>query len=94
MNTVIKYQTINRCRAFAQWLAIVIILYNLAKGLIVIFFGFGVDSFIEVMSGLGILAMVLRIQHNPDTYRSNFEKTALRSKGTSFYLLAPGLAVE
>ena len=50
-------------------------------------FGFGVDSFIEVMSGIGILAMVLRIRQNPDTPRSQFEKTALRITGTSFYLL-------
>jgi len=55
-------------------------------------FGFGVDSFIEVMSGIGILAMVLRIRYNPETPRSQFEKTALRVTGTSFYLLALGLA--
>ena len=56
-------------------------------------FGFGVDSFIEVMSGIGILAMVLRIRANPETPRSQFERTALRVTGTSFYLLSAGLAI-
>lgn len=56
-------------------------------------FGFGVDSFIEVMSGIGILAMVLRIRQNPETPRSQFEVTALRITGTAFYLLVAGLAV-
>jgi divalent metal cation (Fe/Co/Zn/Cd) transporter len=88
---------------YALWLAAFTILYNLAEGLISIFFGFsdetltlfgfGVDSFIEVMSGVGILAMVLRIRQNPDTDRSKFEKTALRITGTSFYILAIGLGV-
>ena len=83
-------------------MALFTIFYNLAEGLISIYFGaqdetltlfgFGVDSFIEVMSGIGILAMVLRIRHNPDAPRSPFERTALRITGTSFYLLAAGLA--
>ena len=56
-------------------------------------FGFVVDSFIEVMSGIGIFAMVLRIVQNPETPRSRFEQTALRITGASFYLLATGLAL-
>ena len=93
----------NRYWSYALWLALFTILYNLAEGLISIFFGisdealtlfgFGVDSFIEVMSGIGILAMVLRIRQNPGTPRSRFEQTALRVTGTSFYLLTAGLAV-
>src|SRR5512135_3706146 len=88
---------------YALWLALFTIFYNLIEGLVSIafgvqdealtLFGFGVDSFIEVMSGLGILAMVLRIRRNPDTPRSQFERTALRITGTAFYLLAVGLAV-
>jgi divalent metal cation (Fe/Co/Zn/Cd) transporter len=94
-STITKYWT------YALWLALFTIFYNLAEGLISIFFGisdetltlfgFGVDSFIEVMSGIGILAMVLRIRQNPGTPRSQFERTALRVTGTSFYLLAVGL---
>jgi divalent metal cation (Fe/Co/Zn/Cd) transporter len=95
--------TVNKYWSYALWLALFTILYNLAEGLISIFFGisdetltlfgFGVDSFIEVMSGVGILAMVLRIRQNPETPRSQFEKTALRVTGTSFYLLVAGLAL-
>jgi divalent metal cation (Fe/Co/Zn/Cd) transporter len=88
---------------YALWLALFTIFYNLIEGLVSTYFGaqdetltllgFGVDSFIEVMSGLGILAMVLRIRRNTDTPRSQFERTALRVTGTAFYLLAVGLAV-
>ena len=103
MTTLTDKSTINRYWNYALWLAIFTILYNLAEGLIAIFFGlsdetltlfgFGVDSFIEVMSGVGILAMVLRIRQNPGTDRSTFERTALRITGTSFYILTVGLAV-
>jgi divalent metal cation (Fe/Co/Zn/Cd) transporter len=92
----------NKYWVYALWLALFTIFYNLLEGLISIFFGisdealtlfgFGVDSFIEVMSGIGILAMVLRIRGNPETSRSQFEKTALRITGASFYLLIVGLA--
>ena len=85
----------------ALWLALFTIGYNLVEGLVSVYlgvqdealtlFGFGVDSFIEVMSGAGILAMVLRIRQNPETPRSRFEQTALRITGTSFYVLAAGL---
>jgi divalent metal cation (Fe/Co/Zn/Cd) transporter len=94
---------INKYWTYALWLALFTIFYNLAEGLISIFFGisdetltlfgFGVDSFIEVMSGAGILAMVLRIRQNPEMPRSQFERTALRVTGTSFYLLALGLGI-
>ncbi len=93
----------NKYWQYALWLAIFTIGYNLLEGLVSIafgaqdealtLFGFGVDSFIEVMSGLGILAMVLRIRRNPETPRSQFERTALRITGTAFYLLAIGLAI-
>ena len=92
----------NKYWTYALWLALFTIGYNLMEGLISIsfgisdealtLFGFGVDSFIEVMSGIGILAMVLRIRQNPNTPRSQFEKTALRITGASFYLLVVGLA--
>jgi divalent metal cation (Fe/Co/Zn/Cd) transporter len=87
---------------FALWLGFFTVFYNLLEGLVSIsfgvhdealtLFGFGIDSFIEVISGIGIIAMVYRIRQNPDTPRSQFERTALRITGTSFYLLAVGLA--
>lgn len=102
MSTITQSLT-NKYWNYALWLALFTIFYNLAEGFISIFFGFsdealtlfgfGVDSFIEVMSGIGILAMVIRIRQNPDTPRSQFEKTALRITGTSFYMLVAGLAV-
>lgn len=101
--TTITQPSINRYWNYALWLAFFTIFYNLAEGLISIFFGFsdealtlfgfGVDSFIEVTSGIGILAMVIRIRQYPDTPRSQFEKTALRITGTAFYLLVVGLAI-
>jgi len=93
--------TENKYWRYAFWLAFFTIFYNLAEGLVSIYFGaqdetltlfgFGVDSFIEVMSGVGILAMVFRIHRNPQTPRSQFERTALRVTGASFYILAAGL---
>ena len=54
-------------------------------------FGFGVDSFIEVMSGIGIAVMILRIKSNPDSSKNKFEITALKVTGTAFYILSAGL---
>jgi divalent metal cation (Fe/Co/Zn/Cd) transporter len=94
----------SRLWVYALWLALFTIFYNLAEGLVSVYFGFsdetltlfgfGVDSFIEVMSGIGILVMILRIRQNPETPRSQFEVTALRITGTAFYLLAAGLAAS
>lgn len=94
---------VNKYWSYAFWLAIFTIFYNFVEGVISVFFGvsdealtlfgFGVDSFIEVMSGLGILAMVLRIRQHPETSRTQFERTALRVTGTSFYLFAVGLGI-
>jgi len=101
--TTLTQTSTNRYYTYALWLAIFTIVYNLLEGLVSVYFGaqdealtlfgFGVDSFIEVMSGIGILAMVLRIRQRPDTPRGQFERTALRITGWSFYLLAAGLFI-
>lgn len=85
----------------AAGLAIFTIVYNIIEGLVSIWFGlqdktlalfgFGLDSFIEVMSGIGIAVMILRIKQNPDSSKSKFEITALKITGTAFYLLSAGL---
>jgi divalent metal cation (Fe/Co/Zn/Cd) transporter len=85
------------------WLAIFTIVYNLAEGILSVLFGiqdetlalfgFGADSFVEVISGVGILQMVIRIRKNPDSSRSRFEKRALRITGGAFYFLAAGLII-
>ncbi len=55
--------------------------------------GFGVDSFIEVISAIGIAYMITRIRRFPDVSRDRFEITALRITGSCFYLLTVGLVV-
>jgi divalent metal cation (Fe/Co/Zn/Cd) transporter len=54
-------------------------------------FGFGADSFIEVISGIGIALMITRIRQNPESPRSSFEIRALKVTGTAFFLLSAGL---
>lgn len=86
---------------YAWYLSLFTIFYNIIEGLIsMIFgyqddtlalFGFGVDSFIEVISGIGIAIMILRIRQNPTSEKSEFEKTALKITGISFYILTAGL---
>ena len=84
-------------------LAIFTIVYNIAEGLISTYlgfedeslalFGFGSDSFIEVISGLGIAHMIIRIQRKPNSNRDNFERTALQITGFAFYTLVFGLVI-
>ena len=87
----------------ASLLAQITIFYNLIEGMVSVFFGvadetisllgFGIDSFVEVLSGIGIWYMVRRMQHNPDANPGPFEKKALQITGTSFYILGVGLLV-
>ena len=86
-------------RAF--WLSLFTIFYNIIEGVVSMalgyadetlsLFGFGADSFIEVLSGIGIAIMITRIRQNPDSLKSRFEITALKITGTAFYLLSAGL---
>lgn len=85
----------------AYLLSIVTIAYNLIEGVVatilgfedetLALFGFGVDSFIEVMSGIGIAVMITRIRANPGSSKTAFEISALRVTGTAFYILAVSL---
>jgi divalent metal cation (Fe/Co/Zn/Cd) transporter len=87
-------------RAFL--LSLFTVFYNIIEGIVsmilgfkdetLALFGFGADSFIEVMSGIGIAFMIMRIRQNPDSNKSRFEITALKITGSSFYVLAAGLA--
>ena len=86
-------------RAFA--LSLFTIFYNVVEGIVSMvlgytdetlsLFGFGADSFIEVLSGIGIAVMVTRIRKHPESRKSGFELTALKITGTAFYLLSAGL---
>jgi divalent metal cation (Fe/Co/Zn/Cd) transporter len=87
-------------RAF--YLSLFTIFYNIVEGLVSIalgysdetltLFGFGADSFIEVISGIGIAVMIIRIGNHPESSVSEFEKKALKVTGAAFYLLAVALA--
>jgi divalent metal cation (Fe/Co/Zn/Cd) transporter len=82
-------------------LAQITIFYNLVEGLFSVFFGledetlslagFGLDSFVEVISGIGILHMVRRLMRNPGTNSDKYEERALRITGFAFYILTVGL---
>jgi divalent metal cation (Fe/Co/Zn/Cd) transporter len=84
-------------------LSLITIIYNIFEGLISIFFGitddtlallgFGVDSFVEVISGLGIAHMLLRMKLSGTEKSDRFERTALRITGFSFYILTAGLVI-
>jgi divalent metal cation (Fe/Co/Zn/Cd) transporter len=93
----------NKQYKVALWLAYFTIFYNVIEGLVSIWFGvkdetltlfgFGADSFIEVMSGIGIAVMILRIKQNPNSPKSTFEIKALKITGSAFYLLSVGLLI-
>ncbi len=75
-------------------LSIITIIYNLIEGLVsthfgstdetLALFGFGIDSFVEVVSGLGIAHMIWRMRSGSIDQRDDFEKTALKVTGTVF----------
>lgn len=91
---------------FYRWataLALITIFYNILEGCVSVFFGlqdetialfgFGLDSFVEVVSGIGIWHMVRRMRQNDAINHDSFEKRALQITGGAFYALAVGLVV-
>lgn len=84
-------------------LSLFTIFYNIVEGVVsmalgyedeaLTLFGFGADSFIEVISGIGIAIMILRMRQNPESSKSVYEVNALKVTGTAFYLLSVGLLV-
>ena len=86
---------------WAYALAVITIFYNVLEGVVSIYFGaedetlalfgFGLDSFVEVISGVGIWHMIKRIRRNHDADIDQFEKQALKITGTAFYILSIGL---
>jgi len=84
-------------------LSIITIVYNIIEGGVSVFFGledetlalfgFGADSFVEVISGIGIAHMIIRMKSNQVSSRDKFEKDALRITGISFYILTAGLII-
>jgi divalent metal cation (Fe/Co/Zn/Cd) transporter len=89
--------------ARANYLALFTIFYNLVEGGVSVWFGaadetlalfgFGVDSFIEVISAIGVWHMLRRIKANAGETRDEFEQRALRITGGAFYVLSAGLVL-
>ena len=99
-NKMLALQQLYRTAAF---LALITIFYNIAEGVVSVWFGaedetialfgFGLDSFVEVISGIGIWHMIRRCGKGALENRDPFERKALQITGTAFYLLAGGLVV-
>lgn len=85
----------------ASLLALFTIGYNLVEGGVSVLFGaedetlslfgFGLDSFVEVISGIGIWHLVRRLGQGELADRDPFERRALQITGGAFYLLFAGL---
>ncbi len=98
-----KVSEFNSLVNIALALSLITIFYNIAEGVVSVafgfndetlaLFGFGLDSFVEVISGIGIFHLIIRMKNNPIEKRDNFERTALKVTGFSFYLLAAGLVI-
>lgn len=91
---------------FYRWasaLALITIFYNIMEGCVSVFFGlqdetialfgFGLDSFVEVVSGVGIWHMIRRMKQSDAVNHDSFEKKALQITGGAFYILTAGLVV-
>ena len=85
----------------ASTLAVLTIAYNILEGAVSVYFGldddalslfgFGLDSFVEVISGVGVWHMLHRLRRHPESDPDKFETTALRITGSAFYILSAGL---
>lgn len=88
---------------YALVLSFITVGYNAIEGVVSTFFGasdetlalfgFGLDSFVEVLSGVGIAHMIYRMKRKEVKERDSFEITALKITGTAFYILTVGLIV-
>ena len=105
MDTIL-FRSDSRRATFCKWanaLALITIFYNLIEGIVSVFFGyedgtialfgFGADSFVEVISGIGIWHMIRRMKQNSNENHDAFERTALKVTGIAFYILMAGLTI-
>ena len=104
METGTQTMTEQKSRKLLQWaliLSAITIGYNIIEGVVSVFFGasdetlalfgFGLDSFAEVLSGIGIAHMIYRMKRSAVKERDKFEITALKITGTALYILTAGL---
>lgn len=102
-----KTEPIAQLEHLYKWglgLAILTVVYNVAEGLVATYFGiqdetltlfgFGLDSFVETVSALGVTQMFLRIRKNPESSKGPFEIRALQITGWCFYVLAAILSAS
>ena len=92
----------DRLYKLAFGFAVFTIVFNVIEGSVATYFGFsdeslalfgfGIDSFIEVISGIGIAHLVWRTQKSGESQSDDFERTALRITGFAFYALVIGLS--
>jgi hypothetical protein len=95
----------NKLLRIALILGVFTIVYNLLEGIVSTYFGyedetlalfgFGFDSFVEVISGIGIVHMIVRMKGRRNSVEDSdkFEITALKITGTGFYILTIGLII-
>lgn len=93
----------NKYINYAVILSFITVFYNIAEGIVSVWFGqaddslalfgFGIDSFVEVISGFGIAHLTFRMKQNDVKNWDGFERTALKITGSAFYLLFAGLIV-
>ncbi len=88
---------------YAKILAVLTVVYNVVESGVSMYFGasdetialfgFGLDSAVEVMSGVGVLHMLFRTDYAaaPESSRDQFERRALSITGYAFYILAVGM---
>ncbi len=99
--TAIGKMPVQKLLQLALWLSAITVVYNIIEGVVstafgagdetLALFGFGIDSFVEVVSGLGVGHMVWRMQRNGTN--TKFEVQALRITGISFYVLSGALVL-
>jgi divalent metal cation (Fe/Co/Zn/Cd) transporter len=87
----------------ASYLALFTIIFNLFEGVVSVWmgaadetlalFGFGLDSFVEVISAVGVWHMLRRIRASGEETHDEFERRALRITGAAFYVLTIGLVL-
>lgn len=89
---------------YATTLAVFTVVFNLIEGSVSVFFGiqdetisllgFGMDSFVETISAVGIAHMVFRIRKEGVKSRDKFERQALLITGWGFFALSLFLVVS
>jgi len=103
MKAVKRPEQFEKYLKIAFFLSLITIFYNIAEGIIstvfgagdetIALFGFGADSFVEVISGIGVAHMIWRMKREDVSMTDRFERNALHVTGTAFYLLAAGLII-